>query len=124
MATAVTPPPGRGGTLPLPTATTKLSQQLQAHNSLFDIDLMLQEMIALTTKMTDTLFGEDDRTRKKLKISYQDHIRALTAAHSKMEASFKLHQEKLRQHPTGKEEGFRGCSTGSSLGSSSSTKEV
>ncbi|KAG7358796.1 hypothetical protein IV203_015385 [Nitzschia inconspicua] len=40
--------------------------------------------------MTDTLFGEDDRARKKMKISYQDHIRALTAAHSKMESSFKL----------------------------------
>ncbi|KAG7353966.1 hypothetical protein IV203_003322 [Nitzschia inconspicua] len=90
MSTAVTPTPGRGGRLPLPTATTKLSQQLQAHNSLFDVDLMLQDMIALTTKMTDTLFGEDDRARKKMKISYQDHIRALTAAHSKMESSFKL----------------------------------
>ncbi|KAG7368975.1 hypothetical protein IV203_031718 [Nitzschia inconspicua] len=90
MSTAITPTPGRGGTLPLPTATTKLSQQLQAHHSLFDVDLMLQDMIALTTKMTDTLFGEDDRARKKMKISYQDHIRALTAAHSKMEASFKL----------------------------------
>ncbi|KAG7366502.1 hypothetical protein IV203_029172 [Nitzschia inconspicua] len=90
MSTAVTPTPGRGGTVALPTATTKLSQQLQAHNSLFDIDLMLQDMIALTTKMTDTLFGENDRARKKLKISYQDHIQASTAAHSKMEASFKL----------------------------------
>ncbi|KAG7368492.1 hypothetical protein IV203_031235 [Nitzschia inconspicua] len=48
------------------------------------------DMIALTTKMTNTLLGEDDRARKKMKISYQDHIRALTAAHSKMEASYKL----------------------------------
>ncbi|KAG7339313.1 hypothetical protein IV203_023962 [Nitzschia inconspicua] len=79
MSTAVTPTPGRGVTLPLPTATTKLSQQLQAHNSLFDVDLMLQDMIALTTKMTDTLFGEDDRARKKMKISYQDHSIVVTA---------------------------------------------
>ncbi|KAG7343150.1 hypothetical protein IV203_021095 [Nitzschia inconspicua] len=68
----------------------KLSQQLQVHNSLFNIDLMFLELIALTIKTTDTQFGEDDRARKKLKISYKHHIRALTAVHSKMEASFKL----------------------------------
>ena len=87
---AVTPTPKKGVATPLPTATTRGSTQLHAHNNLFELDLMLQDMIKLSDEWTDILFGDDDRSRKKLKPNYRDHIKSLNLAHTKMQESFKL----------------------------------
>jgi len=82
------PPDGRAPTR----ATTKLSKELQAHHTLYDIDLLVQDMTSTATKMTNTLFenGDDKRARLKLKPSYIDHLKALEQIHSKMQQSFKL----------------------------------
>jgi hypothetical protein len=82
MSLHVTPSPP-GGRTPQ-SATTKLSTQLQAHHILYDIDLLVQDMTSIATKMTDTLFEnrDDKRARLKLKPSYLDHLKALEQVNS------------------------------------------
>jgi hypothetical protein len=90
MSLHVTPSPP-GGRAPR-NATTKMSTQLQAHHILYDIDLLVQDMTSVATKMTNTLFerGNNKTARLNLKSSYLDYLNALEQVHSRLQESFKL----------------------------------